>query len=71
MKMAEQVLQLYRETYFDFNVKHFQEKLQDEHGIEAEQQLGEDGPAKRRGWRTGARSPDRTVNGARGERCRG
>jgi hypothetical protein len=34
MKMVEQVLQLYRETYFDFNVKHFQEKLQDEHGIE-------------------------------------
>jgi len=34
MKTVEQVLQLYRETYFDFNVKHFHEKLQDEHGIQ-------------------------------------
>ena len=30
----EQVLQLYREKYFDFNVQHFHEKLRDEHGIE-------------------------------------
>ena len=29
----EQVLQLYREKYFDFNVQHFHEKLQEEHGI--------------------------------------
>lgn len=31
---AEKVLQLYREQYFDFNVKHFSEKLAEEHGIE-------------------------------------
>jgi transposase len=31
---CEQVLGLYRETYFDLNVKHFHEKLVDEHGIE-------------------------------------
>ena len=30
----EQVLQLYREQYFDFNVQHFHEKLRDEHGIQ-------------------------------------
>ena len=30
----EQVLQLYREKYFDFNVRHFHEKLRDVHGIE-------------------------------------
>jgi transposase len=29
----EQVLQLYREKYFDFNVRHFHEKLQEVHGI--------------------------------------
>jgi transposase len=29
----EQVLQLYREKYFDFNVQHFHEKLRDVHGI--------------------------------------
>src|SRR5690242_11767609 len=30
---AERILQLYREKYFDFNVRHFHEKLVEEHGI--------------------------------------
>jgi len=30
---VEQVLALYREQYFDFNVRHFHEKLGEEHGI--------------------------------------
>jgi transposase len=30
----QQVLQLYREKYFDLNVQHFHEKLRDVHGIE-------------------------------------
>jgi transposase len=34
METVEQVLHLYREVYFDFNVQHFHEKLVDEHGIE-------------------------------------
>lgn len=29
----QQVLQLYRERYFDFNVQHFHEKLREEHGL--------------------------------------
>jgi transposase len=29
----ERVLQLYRERYFDFNVRHFHEKLTEEHGL--------------------------------------
>lgn len=33
VKTLEQVLQLYREKYFDFNVQHFHEKLGEEHGI--------------------------------------
>ncbi|HST79343.1 MAG TPA: ISNCY family transposase [Verrucomicrobiae bacterium] len=33
MKTVEEVLQLYREKYFDFNVQHFHEKLRDVHGI--------------------------------------
>lgn len=33
VEQLEQVLQLYREKYFDFNVKHFHEKLQEQHGI--------------------------------------
>jgi transposase len=31
--VLEQVLRLYREKYFDFNVQHFHEKLKEEHGI--------------------------------------
>ena len=33
MEQATAVLQLYREKYFDFNVRHFHEKLTEEHGI--------------------------------------
>jgi transposase len=33
MDQLEQVLQLYRDKYFDFNVQHFHEKLRDVHGI--------------------------------------
>jgi len=33
LKKAETILRLYRERYFDFNVKHFHEKLREEHGI--------------------------------------
>jgi transposase len=34
MRTVEQVMQLYREKYFDFNVQHFHEKLREVHGIE-------------------------------------
>jgi len=34
MATVEKVLQLYREQYFDFNVRHFHEKLREEHRIE-------------------------------------
>ena len=33
VEVLEQVLRLYREKYFDFNVQHFHEKLEEEHGI--------------------------------------
>ena len=33
METAEKVLALYRETYFDLNVRHFHEKLREEHEI--------------------------------------
>lgn len=33
LQTAERVLQLYREKYYDFNVRHFHEKLTEEHGI--------------------------------------
>ncbi len=33
LAQVEQVLRLYREKYFDLNVRHFHEKLNEEHGI--------------------------------------
>jgi hypothetical protein len=33
METAEEVLRLYREVYFDLNIRHFHEKLRDEHQI--------------------------------------
>ena len=33
LAMVEQVLMLYREKYFDLNVRHFHEKLREQHGI--------------------------------------
>jgi transposase len=33
LAVVEQVLRLYRETYFDLSVRHFHEKLQEEHGL--------------------------------------
>jgi transposase len=57
MGEAERVLRLYREQYFDFNVRHFHEKLRDEPGItlsytwvkNALQEPGLVGKAKKRG----------------------
>ncbi len=34
METAEEVLRLYREVYFDLNMRHFHEKLRDDHEIE-------------------------------------
>src|ERR1700692_2427616 len=33
MRTAEEVLRLYREVYFDLNIRHFHEKLGDKHQI--------------------------------------
>jgi transposase len=34
LAVAEEVLRLYKETYYDLNIKHFHEKLQSEHDIQ-------------------------------------
>jgi transposase len=34
LKTAEEVLQLYQERYFDYSVRHFHEKLREEHDVE-------------------------------------
>jgi len=44
----EEVLQLYRDKYFNFNMQHFHEKLRDLHGIHLSYKVGEDGAANSR-----------------------
>ena len=34
LEICERVLRLYREKYFDLNMRHFHEKLKEEHGME-------------------------------------
>jgi transposase len=70
VEILEQVLQLYREKYFDFNVRHFHEKLVEEHGIgqsytwvkTALQESGLVGRRKKRGTHR-KRRPRRPVPG--------
>lgn len=70
MAEAGRVLTLYREQYFDFNVRHFHEKLRDEHGItlsyswvkKALQEAGLVVKAKKRG-RHHKRRPRRPLRG--------
>jgi transposase len=70
MADAEAVLTLYREQYFDFNVRHFHEKLGEEHGItlsytwvkNALQEAGLVARAKKRG-RHHKRRPRRPLPG--------
>lgn len=70
MAQLERVLTLYRDQYFDFNVRHFHEKLRDEHGIalsytwvkNALQEAGLVPRAKKRG-RHHKRRPRRPLRG--------
>jgi len=34
LETIEKILGLYQETYFDLNIRHFHEKLRDEHAIQ-------------------------------------
>ena len=70
VKTVEQVLHLYREQYFDFNVRHFHEKLVEDHGIKlsytwvkkALQEAGLVAKQKRRGTHR-RRRPRRPISG--------
>ncbi len=68
MKTVEQVLQLYREKYSDFNVQHFHEKLRELHGIELSYTWARQ-RCKPRGWQSAGRSRDRTESGDRAGHC--
>ena len=46
LQTVERILSLYREKYFDFNVRHFHEKLREEEGIQLSYMVGEAGAAR-------------------------
>src|SRR5205085_1563589 len=69
METAEEVLRLYQETYFDLNMRHFHEKLRDEHKIVVSTR-GYSRPCRARVWWRSGASGGRTAEGGRGDRCR-
>src|SRR6202171_4378589 len=69
LKTAEKVLQLYREKYFDFNVRHFHEKLAEEHGVQSSYTWVK--IALQGAGRTSSDGEEHIGEGDRGGRCRG
>src|ERR1700740_1224289 len=68
LAQVEQVLGLYREKYFDLNVRHFHEKLSSEHGIGLSYTWVKLA-CKERGWWGRAASGACIGSGASGGRC--
>jgi len=66
----EKVLGLYKETYYDLNIRHFHEKLQDQHGIELSY-TGSRKHFKEPAWWPSGTSGGRTGGGGRDGRCLG
>ena len=70
VQTIEEVLHLYQERYYDFNVKHFHEKLVEEHSITLSYTWSR-ARFKPPGWSSGYPSAARTVSAARVAPCRG
>jgi transposase len=70
MATAERVLTLYQETYFDLSVRHFHEKLREEHAIELSYIWVKQALQVPAWWR-GARSVARIAGGVPGGLCLG
>jgi transposase len=70
MAIVERVLELYRDRYFDLNVRHFHEKLQSEHQIGLSYSWVK-GILQGAGWWREDASAVCTANAGRGGLCRG
>ncbi len=68
LAQVEQVLRLYQEKYFDLNVRHFHEKLNEEHGIGLSYTWVKKA-LPGRGWWRGRGSGAYIANGGSGGRC--
>ena len=64
---VEQVLRLYQETYFDLNMRHFHEKLREEHGIQLSYTWVQKA-LQERGWCRAGASAESTGGGGNGGR---
>ena len=71
METAEEVLRLYREVYFDLNMRHFHEKLREEHEIELSYTWVQQGAAGSGAGGEDGASGGRTGAGGRGGRMPG
>ena len=71
LAVVEQVLGLYREKYFDLNVRHFHEKLREEHQIELSYTLGEGGAARGGAGGEGAQARGASQAASAAAACRG
>jgi hypothetical protein len=69
LQTVEQVLGLYREKYFDFNVRHFHEKLVAEHGIQSSHTWVKQALQGRDWWRADA-NEECIANAGRSGLCR-
>src|SRR5689334_24957236 len=70
METAERVLALYRDQYFDLNVRHFHEKLREQEGIRLSYSWV-NRRCKAPDWWRARRSEDRIAAGGRVGLCRG
>ena len=68
---VEQVLGLYREKYFDLNVRHFHEKLSERAPDRAQLQLGESGAARSGAGGAGTQARGASQAAAAAAACRG
>src|SRR5205807_7977770 len=63
LQTAEEVLRLYREKYYDLNIRHFHEKLRQEHQIDLTYTVGATGVARGWNWCRGVGSEGHTGGG--------
>src|SRR5947209_3238808 len=70
LALVEQVLGLYRDRYADLNVRHFHEKLREQHQIELSYTWVKQALQERDWWREGA-SAECIASGVRGGPCQG
>ena len=65
---AEKVLRLFQESYYDLNIRHFHEKLREEHAPALEALIGQP-LCKELGWLRGENGGASTAGGESGGRC--